>query len=107
MAAATSHAALSVPRREQATQTYDVVHEGRLVARLVTLEPAGPQTRVTAEIHPVHAPLGSDPQRRVYDFPTRATAQRFVDETLLALEYLGCVVREAGDPGRDASRDAA
>ncbi len=93
MAAATGHA----------TYAYDVVHDGRLVARLVALETGGPETRVTAEIHPVHAPLGSDPQRRTYDFPTRATAQRFVDETLLALEYLGCVVREAGDLGRDAA----
>lgn len=76
--------------------TYEVTHDRRLVTRLVGIELGreGHSVRVAAEIYPVHAPETSDPQWRFYDFPSREKARRFVDEALLALEYLGCTVAE-------------
>ena len=49
---------------------------------------------VETEIFPVTAPATADPQIRPYAFPTREEATRFVDEALLALEYLGCTLAE-------------
>ena len=49
---------------------------------------------VEAEVFPVTAPANSDPQVRPYAFPTREQATRFVDEALLALEYLGCTLAQ-------------
>lgn len=71
--------------------SYDVAREGRLVTRLAGVYD-GDQVRVVAEIYPVLAPETNEPQWRFYDFPNREKAYGFVDETLLALEYLGCTV---------------
>jgi hypothetical protein len=77
--------------------TYEVAHDRRLITRLVgiDLDGEGHSVRVAAEIYPIHAPQTSDPQWRFYDFPTREKAQHFVEESLLALEYLGCTVSES------------
>lgn len=77
--------------------TYEVAHDRRLITRLVgvALDREGRSVRVAAEIYPAHAPETSDPQWRFYDFPTREKAQHFVEEALLALEYLGCTVAES------------
>ena len=68
--------------------------EGRIVTRLYGFERAGQDLRVAAEIYPVSAPQDSQPQWRFYDFLARDQAHHFAEETLLALEYLGCIVTE-------------
>jgi hypothetical protein len=89
-----------VPPPEGATDdarrmfAYEAVFDGRLVARLVGIASGGEAVRVAAEVYPVHAPEAGEPQWRFYDFPARDDAQRFVDETLVALEYLGCIIGE-------------
>ena len=75
--------------------TYEAKHDGKLITRLVGVAREGHWVRVAAEVYPVHAPETSDPQWRFYDFPTRERAHHFADETLLALEYLGCIVTES------------
>ena len=74
---------------------YEVRRNGRIVTRLVGIQADVDRIRVAAEIYPVDVPEVSPPQRRFYDFPTRRHAQTFVDEALLALEYLGCTVTES------------
>jgi hypothetical protein len=46
---------------------------------------------IEAEVHPVESGRGSV-LRRPYRFASREQAMRFVDEALLALEYLDCDV---------------
>src|SRR5438046_4864340 len=73
---------------------YEAKTDGRLVTRLVGIDTDGQAVRIAAEIYPVHAPETNDPQWRFYDFPTRSHAKHFAEETLLALEYLGCTITE-------------
>lgn len=54
--------------------------------------------RVEAAIRPIRAHEASDPVRLSYGFPTREQAQRFADETVLAFEYLGCLVSDLAPP---------
>ena len=68
--------------------------EGRTVAVLRGTAGDNGSVVVETEIFPVTAPANSDPQMRPFTFPTRDQAIRFVDEALLALEYLGCVLAE-------------
>ena len=74
---------------------YEANTDGRLVTRLFAIDTDGEAVRIAAEIYPVHAPETNDPQWRFYDFPTRSHAKHFAEETLLALEYLGCLITEA------------
>ena len=74
--------------------TYELSHDRRLVTRLVGVARDGHPVRVAAEIYPVHAPDNSPPQWRFYDFASREQAQRFAEEALLTLEYLGCTLME-------------
>jgi hypothetical protein len=84
---------------------YEAAVDGRLVTRLFGIDTDGQAVRVAAEIYPVHAPETNDPQWRFYDFPARKNAQHFAEETLLALEYLGCIVTESEALGaRSGSR---
>ena len=73
---------------------YEARKEGRTVAVLRGTAGDNGSVVVETEIFPVTAPANSDPQTRPFSFPTRDQAMRFVDETLLALEYLGCVLAE-------------
>ena len=73
---------------------YEARREGRTVAVLRGVEGVNGAVTVETEIFPVTAPANSDPQVRPYAFPTREQATRFVDEALLALEYLGCTLAE-------------
>jgi hypothetical protein len=67
----------------------EATREGRRVALLRCYDGQG-ETIVEAEIVPVR---GGDPVRRgPYRFRTATEAFRFVQETLLALQYLGCDV---------------
>jgi len=74
---------------------YEAAVDGRLVTRLFGIDTDGQAVRVAAEIYPVHAPETNDPQWRFYDFPGRKHAQHFAEETLLALEYLGCIITDS------------
>ncbi len=67
--------------------------EGRTV---VVMRGVSGDTGVTveAEIYPITAPANAEPQRRPYPFPSRGDAERFADQALLALQYLGCTVAE-------------
>ena len=81
--------------RPSASPTFEIVaQDGRVVTRLYVMPGEGDAVRVQAEIYPVHAPENNEPQWRFFDFPTRKHAQEFVDEALMALEYLGCSVEE-------------
>ena len=71
---------------------YSASKDGRRVLSLFGFEGEGPEVKVEAEIHSVKAPADSEPKRRSLMFPTRELAQKFADETVIAFEYLGCVV---------------
>ena len=73
---------------------YEARKEGRTVAILRGVPGVNGAVTVETEIFPVTAPATADPQMRPYAFPTREQATRFVDEALLALEYLGCTLAE-------------
>jgi hypothetical protein len=73
---------------------YEARKEGRTVAVLRGVEGVNGAVTVETEVFPVTAPANADPQVRPYAFPTREQAARFVDEALLALEYLGCTLAE-------------
>lgn len=79
---------------------------GRLVVRLFGIDTEGGAVRVAAEIYPVHAHESNDPQWRFYDFASRKSAQIFADETLIALEYLGCMISEPEPETGAADSDA-
>jgi hypothetical protein len=73
---------------------YEARKDGRTVAAIRgTQDPSGTVT-VETEILPVTAPPNTDPQVQPYVFSTREQAVRFVDEALLALEYLGCTLAD-------------
>ena len=73
---------------------YEARKEGRTVAVLRGVAGLNGAVTVETEIFPVTAPATADPQTRPYAFATREQATRFVDEALLALEYLGCTLAE-------------
>jgi hypothetical protein len=85
---------------------YQAENDRRLVARLFGIDTDGEAVRVAAEIYPVHAPETSDPQWRFYDFPSRKHAYLFAEETLVALEYLGCTITEPEAPAADSGSRA-
>lgn len=74
------------------------VHEARKEGRTVAVFRgiAAPDGTVTVEtdVYPVSAPPDAEPQRRPYPFGSRQLAEKFTEEALLALEYLGCTVTE-------------
>ncbi len=91
-AAAASPASEPLPRTE--LYAYQVRREGRVVARLTALGAADGSVVVETEVLPVNRPPGEDGITRPFDFPDADYARRFVDEALLALEYLNCEVVE-------------
>jgi len=68
--------------------------EGRTVAVMRGIAGVNGAVTVETEVYPVTAPANADPQVRPYAFSSREQATRFVDEALLALEYLGCTLAE-------------
>ena len=73
---------------------YEVRREGRVVARLRALGAADGSVLVETEVHPINQPPGEGTIVRPFQFPDGDYARRFVDEALLALEYLNCEVVE-------------
>ncbi len=78
--------------------SYLFVHEARKEGRTVAVirGRAGKDgaVEVEAEIYPVTAPANAEPQRRPFTFASRGDADSFVEDALVALEYLGCAIAE-------------
>ena len=75
--------------------SFEASREGKVVARLYGLE-SEDHIRVAAEIYPATVLKSSEPKELFHDFPTRELARQFVDDGLIALEYLGCIVTDLG-----------
>lgn len=72
---------------------YRAHREGRPLVILRGLQAPGSMgLTVEAEVHPMEAGARGPVLRRPYRFASRDQAMRFVDEALLALEYLDCSV---------------
>jgi hypothetical protein len=72
---------------------YRAVRDGKPVVILRGMQSAGSLgLTVEAEVHPITAGARGAVLRRPYRFASRDQAMRFVDEALLALEYLDCSV---------------
>jgi hypothetical protein len=74
--------------------SHDLRKDGRRVVLLRGVSAKGGGVTVETEIHPVTSSLESPPTVRPFSFTTAESAKRFVDEALLALQYLGCDVVE-------------
>jgi hypothetical protein len=74
--------------------------DGRVMLVEAFGEPDGHVT-VDAEIWPVRAEKRSEPLLASYRFGSVAAATKFVDEAMIALEYLGCTVAKSSHNGRD------
>jgi hypothetical protein len=79
------------PRKE--LYSYEVRREGRVVAQLRALGAADGSVTVETEVYPVNQTPGESISRP-FEFPDADYARHFVDEALLALEYLNCQVAE-------------
>jgi hypothetical protein len=73
---------------------YEARKDGRTVVVIRGKQDVTGKITVETEIVPITAPPNTDPQVQPYLFATREQAARFVDEALLALEYLGCTLAE-------------
>ena len=89
---------MSVPTSplEAATARELFVHRANRQGRPVVIlrgavDPAGGVV-VEAEVHPLESGNPGQVLRRPYRFPSAELARRFVDEALLALEYLDCAI---------------
>jgi hypothetical protein len=87
-------AASSDPLPRTELYAHQVRREGRIVAKLRALGAADGSVLVETEVFPVNRPPGEAGIARPFEFPDADYARRFVDEALLALEYLNCEVVE-------------
>lgn len=73
--------------------SYRAHRDGTAVVTLRGLQtPGSLGLTIEAEVHPVGSAARGSVLRRPYRFASRDQAMRFVDEALLALEYLNCSV---------------
>ena len=73
--------------------TFRATKGDRDVLELVGLQdPATPEMRVLAHVRNIRADEERPPQKRIHAFPNSDHATRFVDETILCFEYLGCII---------------
>lgn len=68
---------------------YEARREGRVVV-VMTASLVADGAVVETEIYPVTGVAGQDPVHRPFTFTSPEVALRFAEETLVALEYLGC-----------------
>jgi hypothetical protein len=61
-------------------------------------DPTTPQVRVLAHVYNIRAAEGRPPDERLHAFPNNEQATRFVDETIVCFEYLGCTITSAPAP---------
>jgi hypothetical protein len=82
----------SVPAAGAELFTYEARRDGRPVARLrgVTTENGG--VTIEAEVFPVSRPPSKGGIARPFTFPSEDAATKFVDDALIALEYLNCEI---------------
>ena len=80
----------AVARKE--LYSYEVRREGQIVAQLKALGAADGSVVVETNVHPVGHASGGAGIARPFEFPDADYARHFVDEALLALEYLNCEV---------------
>ena len=73
---------------------YEARKDGRVVVFLrgVGIENGG--VTVEAQIFAMSSGLDTPPYARPFTFSSREQATRFIDETLLVLEYLACSIAE-------------
>jgi hypothetical protein len=89
---------VSVPAASPAGEPHEVFsyrahRDGRPVVVLRGLQtPGSLGLTIEAEVHPAGSDARGPVLRRPYRFASRDQAMRFVEETLLALEYLDCAV---------------
>jgi hypothetical protein len=83
--------AAAAPRNE--LYSYEVRREGRIVVQLRALGGADGTVTVETEVYPLSKSAG-EAITRPFEFPDADYARHFVDEALLALEYLNCHVVE-------------
>jgi hypothetical protein len=81
------------PGKDGTLFSYELRREGRPLATLHGAMVDG-NAVVEAEIHPAGRPPGEPPLQRPFTFATAEAAQRFADESLMALEFLDCEVVE-------------
>jgi hypothetical protein len=81
------------PGKDGTFFSYEVRREGKPVASLRAVA-ADEGVTVETEIHPVGRPPSDPPVQRPFAFGSLEAAQRFADETLMALEYLDCEIVE-------------
>ena len=85
--------------------TFRATKGGRVVLELFGFkDPASPEVRVLAYVSNVRAAEGRPPQERLHAFPNSDHATRFVDETILCFEYLGCIIT-ANPPSSVGTKD--
>jgi len=85
--------ARSAPAENGPLFSYEVRRDGRAIASLRAVGIDGGVT-VETEVWPVSQPPDGDSVRRPFRFASREAAERFVDETLITLEYLNCQIVE-------------
>jgi hypothetical protein len=90
-AASAGAASNAVARTE--LYSYQVRREGRVVAELRALGASDGSVTVETEVFPLSQSPGAG-IARPFEFPDADYARHFVDEALLALEYLNCEVAE-------------
>jgi len=61
-------------------------------------EPDG-QVTVSAEVWSIRGEMRNEPILNSYRFASTAVATKFVDEAMIALEYLGCHITKRTDDG--------
>ena len=71
----------------------EALKDGQRVARLRCFDAVDGASVVEVDVAPVDG--GAVLRRGPYRFPTATDAFRFVQEALLALQYLGCTIAEA------------
>jgi hypothetical protein len=92
MSRAASGAASNAAARSE-LYSYQVRREGRVIAQLRALGAPDGSVTVETEVFPLSQPPGSG-IARPFEFPDADYARHFVDEALLALEYLNCEVAQ-------------
>ena len=73
---------------------HEIRKEGRVVAVLRGVAEKDGGLTVETEVYPMSAPANAEAQLRPFAFATAQQARQFVDEALLAFEYLGCVLSD-------------
>ena len=71
--------------------SYVVRRDGRIIATLQGHD-TGDGVGVDSEVFPVTAAVDEPGLKRTFSFPSGDHARRFVDDAIVAFEYLNCVI---------------